>query len=160
LPGLLASPRPPQRLLHPPQPRPASPIILNKRLTAAGFRIESCPLPSSLWTERLTGRPWLTPAPDGVSLRLKVTPKAAKAGLLGVVVDAAGDQHLAVRVTAAAEDGKANAAVLKLLAKALGIAASRLAITAGAQARQKTVTIVGEPALLLDRLRQIAEAGG
>ncbi len=75
----------------------------------------------------MAGRSWLTVGPDQASLRLKVTPKAAKDALAGIATDAAGDQHLVVRVTAPAEAGKANRAVLKLLAKQLGLPVSQLA---------------------------------
>ncbi len=106
----------------------------------------------------MAGRSWLTVGPDQASLRLKVTPKAAKDALAGIATDAAGDQHLVVRVTAPAEAGKANRAVLKLLAKQLGLPVSQLAVTSGASARHKTVTIAGSAPTWLDRLRKIAQA--
>jgi uncharacterized protein YggU (UPF0235/DUF167 family) len=46
-----------------------------------------------------------------------------------------------VRVTAAPEDGKANAAVIALLAKALGVPRSALAIVRGATARDKIIRL-------------------
>mgnify|MGYP002653798025 CR=1 FL=1 len=52
-----------------------------------------------------------------------------------LTLDEAGGIH--VRVTAAPEDGRANAAVRKLLARALGIAPSRLTLVGGATARDK-----------------------
>ncbi len=48
---------------------------------------------------------------------------------------------LAVRVTAAARDGKANAAALDALARALGVPRRRLTIVSGARARTKVVDI-------------------
>lgn len=50
---------------------------------------------------------------------------------------------LRVRVAAAPVDGKANDALLRLLAKALGIAPSRVTLASGAQARVKTVDVDG-----------------
>ena len=47
----------------------------------------------------------------------------------------AGKLHAQVR--AQPEDGKANAAILKLLADALGVAPSRLGLIGGATAREK-----------------------
>ncbi|MHB0936302.1 MAG: DUF167 domain-containing protein [Armatimonadota bacterium] len=46
-----------------------------------------------------------------------------------------------VRVTAPPVEGAANAAVVEVLAKALGVPKSRLAITAGASGRVKRVTV-------------------
>lgn len=83
----------------------------------------------------------------GVRLRLKVRPQARRAGIDGVVPDRDGEA-LSVSVTAAPEDGKANAAVIALLASALGVAKSAISVTQGAAARRKTVHVAGAgPAL-------------
>jgi uncharacterized protein YggU (UPF0235/DUF167 family) len=47
-------------------------------------------------------------------------------------------------VTAAPEDGKANAALLRLLAKTWRLPRTALAVTGGATSRLKTVTIRGD----------------
>jgi len=84
---------------------------------------------------------------DGVRLRLKVRPQARRAGIDGVVPDRDGEA-LSVSVTAAPEDGKANAAVIALLAAALGVAKSTISVTQGAAARRKTIHVAGDgPAL-------------
>ena len=72
----------------------------------------------------------------GAELSLRVTPRA-KVNAVTLTGDG-----LAVRVTAAPEDGKANAAVLKLLARALGVPKSRLEIVRGAAARDKVVRVL------------------
>jgi len=74
-------------------------------------------------------------ARDGEEITVRVTPKAARNEVLRE-----GDA-VAVRVTAVPEDGKANAAVRKLLAKALGLAQSRLTLIRGQTARDKTFRI-------------------
>lgn len=51
------------------------------------------------------------------------------------------DGKLQVKVRAKAEEGKANAAVLDLVAEALGIAPSRLRLLRGATSREKLVQI-------------------
>ena len=84
-----------------------------------------------------------TPTSDGVRLRLKVRPQARRAGIEGVVADRDGEA-LSVSVTAAPEDGKANAAVIALLAKALGTAKSALSVTQGATSRRKTIHVAGD----------------
>ncbi|GAB4264857.1 MAG: DUF167 domain-containing protein [Pararhodobacter sp.] len=66
----------------------------------------------------------------GASFVLRVTPKARRVALED------GDP-IRVWVTEAPEDGKANAAVRKLLAKALGVAPSRLELLRGATSRDK-----------------------
>ena len=73
--------------------------------------------------------------PDA-EISVRVTPKARRNE---VSVDQ--DGMLRVHVTVAPEDGKANAAVIKLLAKALGLAKSRLTLIRGAASRDKVFRI-------------------
>lgn len=64
---------------------------------------------------------------------------------------------LRVRVASAPIGGKANDALLRLLAKALGVAPSRLALVSGAQSRTKTIAIDGMSG---DEIRRMLEAQG
>ena len=89
---------------------------------------------------------------EGVRIAVRVTPKSSPAGVAGIRLDAAGDAYLQVRVSAAAEGGKANAALLKLLAREWGVAGSRLAIVAGVRDRRKTVHLAGDPSRVLNQL--------
>lgn len=75
----------------------------------------------------------------------RVTAKAAHNRLGGVQVDGEGRHRLRVAVTAPPTNGAANAAVIKLLAKALCIPKSALTITTGAADRNKrlAITIAG-----------------
>ncbi len=91
--------------------------------------------------------------PEGLRVALKVTPKAARAGIAGVEADAAGRPALKVRVTEAPEGGKANAAVIKLLAKAWNLPKTALRVVAGAKDRRKTLLVAGDGAELAPRLR-------
>ena len=68
-------------------------------------------------------------------LAVKVTPGARQEAL-----EVAEDKLLA-KVRANAEDGKANAAVLELLAQALGLPTSRLRLLRGATSREKLIGI-------------------
>ena len=69
-------------------------------------------------------------------LRLKVVPKASRSRVAGCVGD-----RLKVQVTAPPERGKANAAVLELLADRLQLARSAVRLVAGETSPQKTVEI-------------------
>jgi uncharacterized protein (TIGR00251 family) len=86
---------------------------------------------------------------DGVRIRLRVTPRGSSDRIGGLAAEADGGVALRVSVTAVAEDGKANAAVVKLLSRVWGVARSRLAIVAGAADRRKTLHLAGDPAALL-----------
>ena len=96
--------------------------------------------------------PPLDAARDGVRVAVRVTPKSSRPGIAGVGVDAAGRAFIDVRVGAAPEGGKANAALVKLLAAAWGVPPSRLSVVAGARARRKTVRVAGDPGALMRRL--------
>ncbi|MTH64425.1 DUF167 domain-containing protein [Paracoccus shanxieyensis] len=74
-------------------------------------------------------------AQPGTEIAVRVTPRASRNAVLA---DAGG---LRVTVTAVPEDGKANKAVQKLLAKSLGIAPSRLVLIRGATARDKVFRV-------------------
>ena len=89
---------------------------------------------------------------DGVTLFVRLTPKSARDMIEGVEATDDGRAHLKARVRAVPEDGKANAALEKLLAKWLGIAARDVTIAAGATSRLKQVRISGDPEALAIKL--------
>jgi uncharacterized protein (TIGR00251 family) len=78
---------------------------------------------------------WAELARPGAEFACRVTPRA---GHDSIDRDGA---VIRVRVTAAPEDGKANKAVLKLLAKALGVPASALELMRGQTARDKIIRL-------------------
>jgi hypothetical protein len=75
------------------------------------------------------------------SVAIRVTPRSAKPGIGGWRAGADGRVELEVRVAEAPTDGAANDAVVKLLAKALGISRSEVSIIAGHASRHKRVAI-------------------
>lgn len=87
-------------------------------------------------------------AATGIRLKLKIQPKARRNAALGTMPDAEGGLVLKLVVTAPPEDGKANAAVIALLAKELGVAKAAISVVAGATDRRKLVEIRGDPAAL------------
>jgi hypothetical protein len=74
-------------------------------------------------------------------LAVRVTARSAKPGIGGWRADADGRDELEVRVAEAPADGAANDAVIRLLAKALEISRSELAIISGTTSRHKRIAI-------------------
>jgi uncharacterized protein (TIGR00251 family) len=74
-------------------------------------------------------------------LAIRVTPRSAKPGIGGWRTDSSGREELEVRVSEAPTDGAANEAVIRLLAKALGVSRSELSIIAGSTSRNKRISI-------------------
>lgn len=97
------------------------------------------------------------PGADTLSakLRVRLTPSGGADRIDGVARDADGKLYLKARVRAPPEHGEANAALEKLVAKALGVAKSRVCVERGASARMKTVAITdagaADVAALLER---------
>ncbi|WP_419898558.1 DUF167 domain-containing protein [Roseomonas sp. USHLN139] len=91
----------------------------------------------------------------GVELRVKAQPKARRAGLLGWMEGVDG-KRLKLAVHEAPEDGRANRAVCALLAAALHVPPSAIAVVQGASAREKTCRIAGDPARLAEQLESLA----
>jgi len=76
---------------------------------------------------------------DG-ELTVKVTPNACD-NSISLPGEGGPAGTLLVRVTATPENGKANAAVLKLLSKALGLPRTSLEIIRGTNARTKIIAV-------------------
>ena len=72
-------------------------------------------------------------------LSVRVTPRSAKPGIGEWKTDPGGRPFLEVRVAAAPADGAANDEIVRLLAKALGLPKSSLAIVSGQTARVKRI---------------------
>ncbi|MFL5333657.1 MAG: DUF167 family protein [Geminicoccaceae bacterium] len=95
---------------------------------------------------------------DGIELAIKASPRAGRSAIGGVVLDDAGAAWLAVKLAAPANDGRANAALLALLAKGLGVPASACSLAAGPASRWKRVSIAGDPEALASRAAGLARA--
>jgi uncharacterized protein len=86
--------------------------------------------------------------PEGISFRVSLTPKAG-ANRIDSIVPGPDGPVLKVRVTAVPEKGKANKALIKLLAKETGVASGRLEVASGTTSRKKRLMISdGDDALL------------
>jgi uncharacterized protein YggU (UPF0235/DUF167 family) len=86
----------------------------------------------------------------GVTVELRAQPRARRTAL------ECSDDGLRAQVTAPAEDGRANAAVIELLATTWRLPKSAFAVTRGATSRDKVLSIAGEPALLAARIKDWA----
>ncbi len=90
--------------------------------------------------------PWRSSA-TGLDVFVKAQPRARRPGLHGLV-DSADGVRLKLAVNEAPEDGRANKAICALLAEALHVPPSRIAVVQGATSREKTCRIEGDPAAL------------
>ncbi len=97
------------------------------------------------------------PSAAGVTVRVRAQPGAGRSEIAGLETRARGEVSLKVRVRAQAEKGKANQAVIETLAKALGLARSRLSLKQGATARTKLVAIEGDPEELAAALARLVD---
>ena len=98
-------------------------------------------------TEALVVRP----GPTGARFDARVVPRGSRTS-----VDGVRDGALLVRVTAPPVEGAANAAVIDLLSRVLGVARRDVRVVAGDTARRKTIEIAGlRPEAVLARLSAI-----
>ena len=98
---------------------------------------------------------FLRRTPKGVTVELRVQPGARRTALAcsaGGVLKAA--------VTAPAEEGKANAAVMALLAQEWRLPKSVFDVMRGAAVRDKVLSVSGEPQMLADRIAEWAREHG
>ena len=103
----------------------------------------------------MAGRPWTTTA-GGVILTVRLTPKGGRDAIDGIEQSADGRSVLRVRVRAAPSEGEANKALVRLIAKYLGVAARQVTIVAGHTSRQKRLKIDGSTIALAAALGRIA----
>ncbi|HLS69567.1 MAG TPA: DUF167 family protein [Kiloniellales bacterium] len=91
----------------------------------------------------------------GLELNVRLQPGARQAGVEGLERLADGTQVLKVKVTAPPEDGKANAALVALLAKSWKLPKRDLELIAGHKARNKTLLLRGDGKALHRQLAQL-----
>ena len=94
---------------------------------------------------------WLNLAADGsVVLSLHIQPGAKQTAVAGLHGDA-----LKIRLAAPPVDGKANAALIAFLAKALGVSKSSVVLVSGDTSRAKRVRVSGVAPAQLEALAQL-----
>lgn len=97
------------------------------------------------------------PRENGIDLFVRLTPKAALDRIEGIETAADGRSHLKARVRAVPENGAANQALERMLAKALGVPVSAVSVVAGGTSRLKTLRIMGDAAALVERLQTLSK---
>ena len=100
-----------------------------------------------------TAHPWIATA-DGIMVTVRLTPKGGRDFIDGVELISDCRAVLRARVRAPPSGGEANAALVSLLAHAVGIAPSRIGLVSGAAARIKRLKIEGEPTALVAALER------
>ena len=98
--------------------------------------------------------PWIR-LDDGLRLNVRLTPKSGRDDIDGVVRLSDGRAVLAAHVRALPDKGAANAALVKLLAKSLGVGNTQIEVVAGKTARLKTIMIRGDGAALIRVLEEL-----
>ena len=94
---------------------------------------------------------WMNETPNGLDVRIKAVPRAAKNEIQGLH-----DGALKIRLTTPPVDGKANQALIKFLSKTLSISKSQIELAQGETSRHKIVKITGLSKETL--IRKIEEA--
>ncbi len=90
---------------------------------------------------------------NGFKIKVRVIPRAKKNEIIGFMADGS----LKIRLTAPPVDGKANQALIKLLANTLGVSTAQISISSGEHSRNKSVFIDGldlhEYQAIIDQLK-------
>ena len=90
----------------------------------------------------------ITPVEGGIRIAIRLAPRASRTRIMGIHNGA-----LKIALTAPPVEGKANKALIKFLAKTLGVPAGAIAIVSGEHARDKVVEVKGcDPVLAGARL--------
>jgi uncharacterized protein len=94
------------------------------------------------------------PGANGIAIHVRLTPKSSAARIGGA--ERFGEVLvLKAYVTAPPEDGKANAALTVLVAGWLGVPKSKVTVAAGQKSRLKTVSVAGDPAELMAKVKRL-----
>lgn len=85
-------------------------------------------------------------------LAVRLTPNGGRDAVEGFETDAAGERWLKARVRAMPEDGKANKALIELLAKTLKQPKSAISFVSGETSRKKILRIEADPEDVITKL--------
>lgn len=100
--------------------------------------------------------PWSSAA-GGVVLAVRLTPRGGRNSIEGIETSADGRAVLKARVRAAPSEGEANAALIQVLAKAVGVPPRNIALISGATTRLKRLMISGDSPTLVAALERLSK---
>jgi len=103
----------------------------------------------------MPARPW-SPTTNGVALTVRLTPKGGRNSIDGIDELPDGRVVLKARVAAAPAEGEANAALMRLIAKAMDVPPRDIVLAAGDTSRIKRLVISGDGPTLIAVLEKIA----
>lgn len=98
-------------------------------------------------------RPWCSALPRGVRIAVQITPNAKKTEVVGVLDDA-----LKMKLQAQPIEGKANEALVKFLARVLGVPRSAVTITHGMTSKRKLIEVMSAGLSVEDVVQVLAPA--
>jgi len=101
-------------------------------------------------------RPWVV-STDGVVIAVRLTPKGGRDSVDGIAHLSDGRTVLKARVSAAASDGEANGALMRLLAQTLRVAPRDVTLISGSSSRVKRMLIKGDVHAVVAALEEIRE---
>jgi uncharacterized protein len=99
--------------------------------------------------------PWSL-TPDSVALAVRLTPMGGRDAIDGIDILADGRAVLAARVRAAPAGGEANDALIRLIAKAVGVPPRDVMLVAGPTARLKRLAISGHGPTVIAALEKLS----
>lgn len=102
----------------------------------------------------MAARPWVATA-DGILLTVRLTPKGGRDAIDGIEQAADGQSVLKVRVRAAPREGEANDALVRLIAKLVGVPPRAVMLVGGQTSRVKRLKIAGSAIALAEALGRI-----
>jgi len=102
-------------------------------------------------------RPWVVCA-EGLIVTVRLTPKAGRDSIDGIMHLSDGRSVLKARVSAAPSDGEANSALARLLAQTLRTAPRNVMLVGGTTSRIKRMLIKGDVRAVVAALEQIGKA--
>jgi uncharacterized protein len=91
----------------------------------------------------------------GIVIAVRLTPRSGRDAIEGVDMGAEGRPLLRARVRAAARDGEANEALMRLIAKTVGVPPQAVRVASGHASRVKRLKIDGDAVALAAALEAI-----